>query len=153
VKHPEEYGATCLSCHNLEIWPKKKPGPEHIAKYEVSGEHLGGKHLTAKCSACHQVARIAALGQASKPGFECSTCHQAEDPHKGALGLNCVRCHTTEGWKGEYLRFTHDVMTRFGLDQDHRRLACSKCHDSVNWKTRGTTCAHCHPKFYDNGRK
>ncbi len=153
VKHPEEYGATCVSCHSFDLWTKKKPGAEHILKFEVNGEHLSGKHLTAKCSACHQTARIATLGQSKAPGIECNTCHKSEDPHKGGLGINCVKCHTLEGWKGEHLRFTHDAMTRFGLDQDHKRLACAKCHEIGHWKTKGTTCANCHPNFYGNDKK
>ncbi len=148
VKHPQEYGSRCVSCHNNDRWPKQHPGVEHIWKYETNGEHLAGKHLTAKCNECHQVLRIAVLKAGGRPRIECTDCHKLDDPHKGGLGSNCIKCHGMEGWKGEHLRFTHDSMTRFGLDADHRRTACSKCHDSVNWKTKGTTCADCHPKFY-----
>ena len=153
VKHPEEYGATCVSCHSMEIMPKKYAGSDHILKYEANGEHITGKHLTAKCSSCHQPARIAQSGQVAKAGLFCVTCHKSDDPHKGALGEACTKCHGPEGWKGEHLRFEHDAMSRFGLDQDHRKMACTKCHDHVNWKTKGTTCADCHPKFYDKPKK
>lgn len=53
-----------------------------------------------------------------------------------------------KGSKGEDLKFKHDLMTRFGLDQDHRALACSKCHDPTNWKTKGTAGANCHPNKF-----
>ena len=152
VKHPASYGPLCVSCHNTDRWPKQNPGMDHIVKSQANGEHLAGKHLTDKCSACHQAPKIAALGQVSQMGLECNTCHKEQDPHKGALGANCTKCHSMDGWKGEHLRFTHDAMTRFGLDQDHRRVSCTQCHESGHWKTKGTTCAACHPKFYDKGK-
>ena len=74
----------------LTSWPKKNPGIDHIFKYDASGEHLSGKHLTVRCSGCHQVSRIAALGQPSQLGLECYICHKVEDPHKGTFGFKLM---------------------------------------------------------------
>lgn len=149
VKHPETYGPACLSCHTTGSWIKKDPGVGHILKARASGENLTYKHLTAaKCSQCHDLAKIPALGVASRPGFDCSNCHHQEDPHKGTLGVNCAKCHNMEGWKGENLLFKHDYMTSYVLDQDHKKVACAKCHRDNRWKPTSRECADCHPKLY-----
>ena len=152
VNHPQAYGPTCVSCHTTDRMPKKNPGVEHILKPEFSGQHLGGKHLTADCSACHQPSRLGAAGQSANAVSECYTCHAKDDPHKGALGQNCAKCHSISGWKGDQLLFNHDAMTRFAMDQDHKKLACSKCHENGHWKLETRTCVSCHPKLYDKSK-
>ena len=148
VKHPPEYGATCVSCHAIDRWIKTRPGVDHILKHEVHGEQLLEKHLSAKCDACHNPARVALLGLPGRTQFECVSCHKAnEDPHKGTLGDQCTKCHGTIAWKGETLKFNHNTMTSYGLNQDHKNVACVKCHENNHWKPLNTTCAGCHPKF------
>lgn len=148
VKHPAEYGPTCLSCHTVnQSWLKKKPAVDHVSRNEVNDELLLGKHLTTRCDACHNPAKIPTLGFLAPTGYDCVTCHTKDDPHKGTLGSNCYKCHNTDGWKGESLRFNHDLMTPYPLDQDHRKVACVKCHSDNQWKLTKTTCVSCHPKF------
>ena len=153
VKHPDDYGPTCLSCHQIDRWPRKNPGPDHILKHNVNDQHLSGRHLTAQCRACHEPSRIAELGQVTRLGLACNTCHHKNDPHRGTLGTQCAKCHLMEGWKGEHLLFNHNLMTSFVLDQDHRKLACSKCHAEGRWKPLSTACVTCHPKFYGPGKQ
>ncbi len=153
VKHPEAYGPTCVSCHTVDRWGKQKVGVDHILKHEINGEQLLEKHLTAKCSACHNPARIAVLGKPGQTQFTCVTCHTAkEDPHKGTLGADCTKCHTSIAWKGESLKFDHNTMTSYGLNQDHKNVACVKCHKDNHWKPVDTSCIGCHPKFGNNGK-
>jgi cytochrome b subunit of formate dehydrogenase len=148
VKHPEEYGATCVSCHAIDRWIKTRPGVDHILKHEIHGEQLIEKHLSAKCSACHNPARLAVLGAPGRTQFECVTCHKAnEDPHKGTLGADCSKCHRADAWKGPSLKFNHNTMTSYGLNQDHKNVACEKCHKDNHWKPLNTTCIGCHPNF------
>ena len=148
VKHPEEYGAACVSCHAIDRWIKTRPGVDHILKHEIHGEQLIEKHLSAKCSACHGPARLAVLGPPGKTQFECVSCHKPdEDPHKGTLGADCTRCHRADAWKGPSLKFNHNTMTGYGLNQDHKNVACVKCHENNHWKPLNTTCIGCHPKF------
>jgi hypothetical protein len=153
VKHPEEYGPTCVSCHAIDRWIKKKVGVDHILKHEIRGEQLIEKHLSAKCSACHNPARVAVLGIPGQTQFECITCHQEnEDPHKGTLGVECAKCHRADAWKGASLKFDHNTMTSYGLNQDHKNVACVKCHENNHWKPVNTTCIGCHPKFTNEGK-
>ena len=148
VKHPPQYGPSCTSCHTFSSWPKKNPGIEHIFKIEIAGENLGEKHLSAKCSACHDGRKIGSLEPPHKSEYVCYTCHQQDDPHKKVLGDNCYKCHSSEGWKGESLRFNHDTMTSFALDQDHLKLACTKCHENGRWKPMDAKCQSCHTKNF-----
>ena len=154
VKHPEEYGPTCVSCHAIDHWIKTKPGVDHILKHEIRGEQLIEKHLTAKCSACHNPERLAVLGMTAKAQLDCTTCHTGkEDPHKGTLGADCTKCHRADAWKGESLKFNHNTMTSYGLNQDHKNVACVKCHKDNHWKPLDTSCIGCHPKFTNGGKQ
>jgi hypothetical protein len=153
VTHPAAYGRDCLSCHDTRRWPKKDPGVDHILARKADGEPLSGKHLATECKACHVESRMATLGLASQPGFGCDNCHQKEEPHKGTLGAHCTKCHDLEGWKGEHLLFNHDTMTRYTLNQDHRNVACAKCHKNQQWKPLDDKCDSCHPKFFEKRNK
>jgi hypothetical protein len=150
IKHPEKhressFGTLCVSCHNEKRWGKSAPPLTHIQNYAPQGDKLLGKHLLADCRACHKDAMITKLGLKCPPEEQCAICHKAEDPHKGTLGLDCQRCHTTVGWKAPDLRFDHNTMTKWPLDQDHERVACAKCHENNKWKPVDTTCKSCHP--------
>ena len=153
VKHPAEYGPTCLCCHTVNSWTKKKPVADHVSRNEINDELLLGKHITARCDSCHNPQKIPALGYLGEAKYDCLTCHAKDDSHKGTLGTVCYKCHGTEGWKGETLRFNHDTMTSYPLDQDHRKVACIKCHVNNHWKPINTACASCHPKFTEPGHR
>ena len=43
-------------------------------------------------------------------------------------------------------------MTSYGLNQDHKNVACVKCHENNHWKPVNTTCIGCHPKFTNEGK-
>jgi len=153
VKHPPQYGPNCTSCHTFAAWPKKNPGIEHIFKIEIGGENLSGQHLLAKCSACHDGVRIGPMEQSHKSDYQCQTCHQRDDPHKAVLGDQCFKCHGVDGWKGDDLRFDHDKMASFALDQAHRKVACAKCHENGHWKPLDAKCESCHTKKFLEKRK
>ncbi|HEU4570937.1 MAG TPA: hypothetical protein VFS07_10235 [Gemmatimonadales bacterium] len=72
------------------------------------------------------------------------------NPH-GTLpsGLECTRCHTTEGWRPvrRPLPFDHGRETRFPLEGMHAQAACLACHlggrfDEPRLST--SECATCH---------
>jgi DNA-directed RNA polymerase subunit RPC12/RpoP len=109
--------------------------------------------LVAKCSACHDDVKVGPLDPPHQTEYECLTCHRKDDPHKNVLGNNCSKCHASEGWKGENLRFNHDTMARFALDQDHRKLACTKCHQNGHWKPLDPKCESCHSKTFLEKKK
>ena len=153
VKHPLQYGPSCTSCHTFASWPKKNPGIDHIFKIEIAGENLSGQHLLAKCSTCHDGVKIGSLEPPHKSEYVCYTCHQQNDPHKSVLGNNCFKCHSSDGWKGDSLRFDHDTMASFSLNQDHQKLACTKCHENGRWKPLDAKCESCHTKNFLEKRK
>jgi cytochrome b subunit of formate dehydrogenase len=153
VQHPPEYGNACLSCHQMESWPKKKPGMEHIFNLQVHKENLSGKHLSAKCVSCHDGQKVPSPQAAKGMTFECITCHKGDDRHDPTLGSDCQKCHQVLGWKGEDLRFDHARMSRFVMDQDHRKLACNKCHEANRWKPLDPKCESCHGQDFLNRRE
>ena len=40
----------------------------------------------------------AALPAKQAERLDCTTCHAAQDPHRGRFGASCQSCHTTENW-------------------------------------------------------
>ena len=152
VKHPPDYGNSCTACHTFAGWPKQAPGFGHIFNITIAGDNLIGKHLTAKCNACHDGAKVGALGTPNPAKYDCKTCHLKDDPHKNALGDDCAKCHRSEGWKGEALRFSHD-MASFSLDGDHRKLDCTLCHKNSIWKPLDSKCESCHSKSFLEKRR
>ena len=150
VKHPEAYGTTCTACHAPDAWSKRKGTFDHGRD---AGFDLMGRHLVAKCSACHNTPLMGVVDRSQHTAFTCLTCHQKDDPHRGVLGLDCAKCHTSIGWKGDDLIFDHDKMARFKLDRDHERVACAKCHENGHWKPLDTACSACHSQFFLDQKK
>ena len=150
VQHPPSFGTTCTACHTPAAWPRKEPAFDHRRDFHFE---LAGKHLLAKCSACHNTALMGVLDPTRRPEYTCVTCHQKDDPHKGSLGASCSKCHSSIGWKGEDLLFDHNSMAGFALDRDHINVACAKCHKNSVWKPLDSACASCHTRFFLDGKK
>lgn len=150
VQHPAPYGPACTACHTADAWPPKQPIFDHRTNF---GFELVGRHLLAKCSACHNPAIVGVRDHSRRTPFACATCHQKDDPHQGSLGESCAKCHSSIGWKGEDLLFDHNSMARFALDRDHVNVACVKCHENGRWKPVDPACANCHTKFFLDSRR
>ena len=79
----------------------------------------------------------------------CSSCHA--DVHKGGLGADCTRCHSTQvPFKQARRGFDH-TKARFQLTGAHREVACEKCHKSAVFREMDVfrdrelgACAACH---------
>jgi cytochrome b subunit of formate dehydrogenase len=150
IKHPDTYGRMCTSCHTPFGWAKKEPPFDHARD---AGFDLMGKHLVAKCSACHGEAVVGVIKPGPRLAPVCYSCHQKDDPHKGVLGEECSKCHVPVGWKGEDLIFEHNTMARFILDRDHDHVSCAKCHINGKFKPLDTACSACHTKFFLDDKK
>jgi len=123
----------CAKCHpdhagvefELIEWPGGRPEAFDHAK---AGWPLAGKHAALRCAECHQKKfRKGPATEASNwVGLEpaCGSCHT--DPHRGALGADCARCHSASDWK-KTPGFDHGT-TDFPLAGKHTGLACAKCH-------------------------
>ena len=92
---------------------------------------------TATCAACHKRRSFLEANPA------CSTCHA--DMHKGTLGTDCTRCHSTSvGFKESRKLFDH-THARFALTGAHRTVACEKCHTAGTFRgLEFETCSSCH---------
>jgi hypothetical protein len=140
--HSNVAGKACAGCHPehagrefaLVEWPGGGPRSFDHAR---AGWPLEEKHATLDCRACHRekfrtgaAAARAKVEDASRSwvGLEpsCAACH--EDPHRGALGAECSRCHTARDWK-TVPAFDH-AATAFPLAGKHLQVTCAKCHQA-----------------------
>ena len=129
----------CASCHTEADWHKT------IFDHNKTRFALSGKHAQALCVACHKDAQYRA------PRV-CSSCHQAEDIHRGTMGDNCGKCHGTASW--HRVKFDHNK-TRFPLGQSHADVQCALCHTGkphqFDWLFTGKIqkrerCIACHKR-------
>lgn len=130
-----------------------------------TGFALRSAHARARCSACHAT-RLEPdpRGRTWEParGTRCADCHA--DPHAGQFTTEgrteCARCHDDAG-PFRALIFDHDRDARFALGEQHRGVACAKCHqpqrigehEVVRWRPLPTDCAACHGKNDDPLRR
>lgn len=74
----------------------------------------------------------------------CGGCHI--DPHKSALGLDCLRCHEQESWRPRGLIAEH-ARTRFPLFGAHAAAPCERCHERApvgDFRGAPVECDLCH---------
>ncbi len=152
---PAREGVTgCARCHTASGF---RMPPKAMFDHATWTNHaLKGAHANLDCAACHQ--------RAMKPdehgrtfgwarGTKCQSCHQ--DPHVAQFGapdtVRCDRCHRETTFRD--VAFDHQKDSRFKLDEQHAKLACSACHrevklsdgtKTVRYKPLGITCADCH---------
>lgn len=137
----------CIACHpehqgedfNLIEWDPKK------FAHDQSGFPLKGRHRQiSDCAACHSKAN-ALPGKKGRSyllkSAACASCHA--DPHRGQLGGQCSRCHTTDV-PFKQVAFDHGK-TRFPLQGAHKGLACAACHPDQRWQVPAfSRCSDCH---------
>jgi hypothetical protein len=75
-------------------------------------------------------------------GADCNACHV--DPHAGALGTPCAKCHTTAGWQQNVGGTFDHARTRYPLVGRHARVDCGGCHDRGRRKPAFAACTDCH---------
>lgn len=135
-------GKACVTCHSehngtdfqLVHWLPSLEKFDHIK----TGYVLEGKHAALKCRDCHNPKKIP-MAERRTLGVQdpnhtylglakdCLSCH--EDTHHGQLDKNCLSCHVMTGWKGAQ-KFNH-ANTQYPLTGAHEKLACLKCHRTV----------------------
>ncbi|SFG48847.1 doubled CXXCH domain-containing protein [Novosphingobium sp. CF614] len=133
--HKGQNGADCAACHVPAGWRQVRFDHDVMTRFP-----LKGAHRLAACAGCHkQPPKVA------KPPVTCFGCHAADDPHKGANGQDCARCHKETAWK--IVDFNHGSMTRFPLIGAHAKARCETCHTAPLEKFKlSTECGSCHAK-------
>lgn len=113
------------------------------ARFALTGEHQG-----LPCKKCHR------RKQGQKTRFvnlrfeACSNCHWS--PHARQFKKTCRQCHTSGGWKGRHLSFSHQTQADFVLDRIHIDLPCNTCHTGGKiavYTPLPKTCDACHTDF------
>ncbi len=70
-------------------------------------------------------------------------------PHGDNLKIDCVVCHTTDGWEIANSKFDHSS-TEFELSGQHKDVSCTSCHSTLNFSKAETNCASCHTDVHEN---
>ncbi|WP_303920365.1 hypothetical protein [Draconibacterium sediminis] len=74
-----------------------------------------------------------------------------ENPHGEDLSIDCLDCHTTEGWifSKATARFSHDS-TDFMLEGQHAFTDCRACHTTLVFNDAKSNCMDCHNDMHNN---
>ncbi|MGB5559676.1 MAG: cytochrome c3 family protein [Paracoccaceae bacterium] len=132
--HDDRFGAKCETCHANTKWTEVRF--DHGRDTDFA---LDGAHQKVACNDCH----VQNVFDHPMKGA-CADCHQADDPHRGALGVGCADCHNTQGWIKEVF-FDHDF-TIFPLIGLHRIVPCEECHFDRTFQIAESGCVDCHAK-------
>lgn len=113
--HKNQEGDACEKCHTDRGWRVGVAFSHDLTRFPLTG-----LHTITPCAECH-------LGASFQDAeTQCVSCHRKDDPHGEALGRNCERCHTPNGWR--LWNFDHGKETGFPLEGKHERLVCTGCH-------------------------
>jgi len=133
--HDGQLGLGCESCHAQMSWTGQVRFDHDLTQFP-----LIGSHADVACDQCHA---SSAFHDAAE---NCSDCHRDDEPHRGALGLQCEACHNPRAWQAWV--FDHDGQTEFPITGAHADLTCGACHKAAqnepgNFQTP-QDCGSCH---------
>jgi hypothetical protein len=114
----------CFDCHTTTSFSQVRSDLrfDHNAQTKFQ---LMGQHKIVTCQSCHQSLVFSDLkGKAQ----QCLSCHQ--DQHRGEVGKQCERCHTSKSWVVTDMPEKHQV-SRFPLLGVHRSVNCKQCHTNT----------------------
>lgn len=146
--HKTAFGNDCKSCHLTSSFQRIREGAFDHSKTNFP---LLGKHKLVGCNDCHKG------GISNKPKFEkCIDCHS--DFHKGDFivdnkPVDCVKCHSVEGFKPSLFTVVDHTETNFPLTGAHLAVPCQSCHyEDSKWKFSDLKkyCIDCHKDVHGN---
>jgi len=124
--HSEHHGTSFALVNRRSFALAGIPDPEAF-DHESIGWAMDGEHLELECSECHANAELSVLpaGEVRFLGLDrdCSTCH--EDPHEGAMVLECAQCHG-QAVREDLHSVDHDEL--LPLLGGHADVTCRECH-------------------------
>ena len=131
--HAGFFGVDCIKCHATNEWKGAAVAVATTAIFDHDKTHfsLTGKHRGVVCSACHKGQTFTFAAPIATQN--CTACHVEPKLHTGLFGVDCMKCHTTNEWKGAALAaltaaiVDHDK-THFKLTGKHKGVSCSGCH-------------------------
>jgi hypothetical protein len=152
----------CASCHAHDQAHCGQFGLENCQRCHVQGGDRTSKfdhavtrfpleraHAAVDCSRCHKPAKLGNSPECRDAvkytGLDpqCAGCHV--DIHKGELGDDCAKCHTS-GENFKTLVFDHNADSRFPLTGFHQLVECENCHPGRKYKIEQIVCVDCHKK-------
>ena len=119
----------CEQCHAADQAWSAVPGPAGSTHQRFP---LEGKHLSARCFACHPTGKIEGI-----PTI-CESCHAQNIPIHHETS-HCEACHTPQG----FLPSTRSHV-QFPLSGGHALLSCDRCHTGAGFSGLSFACASCH---------
>lgn len=134
----------CEQCHSAESWTVLL-SPLKFA-HASTGFPLQGQHAVVRCTGCHASLKFSGARNL------CADCH--DDVHRGELGKQCDRCHTSESWLVADMVQKHKN-TRFALVGAHAAADCRSCHPNERnyaFTRVRTDCFACHTRDYAGTR-
>ena len=132
--HSGKLGERCEQCHTTDGWREDVSFDHDFTRFP-----LLGLHVAVPCEQCHTSRSYRDVG------LECIACHRKDDVHKGALGQECAKCHSPNGWKK--WEFDHGKETGFALTGAHAKLVCAGCHIQPADEVKlNQNCLSCHEK-------
>ena len=129
--HFEKLGAKCDDCHSEMGWTESVR-----FNHDFSIFPLTASHRLLVCESCHSSSNF------SQESQKCFSCHQEEDPHNQALGIECDSCHNASTWR--HWQFEHELQTKFPLNGAHQNLQCGLCHTNKTKSQVNKDCYSCH---------
>jgi len=128
--HIGQFGRDCRACHDGVDRYGKNRFDHGQTTYPLTGKHVG-----VPCVQCH--AKVVDPAGFKNAPSDCSSCHRKVEPHRGAYGADCARCHTADDWKKSTFNHNQPVF---------KAQACVDCHlqDDTHHLARGADCGQCH---------
>ncbi|RIJ47384.1 hypothetical protein D1614_14815 [Maribellus luteus] len=73
-----------------------------------------------------------------------------DSPHGDDLKVDCLDCHSTEGWifSASTAKFSHD-QTTFRLEGEHQTTDCKSCHTLLVFSQAKSNCVDCHTDMHN----
>jgi hypothetical protein len=139
-----EISVACEACHTPTAW---RPVRDTLlfSHSRQTDFPLTGRHEQVACQSCHLGLRF---DEPEAFADDCQTCHL--DVHRGNLGDDCARCHSTQDFRLTRGAEVH-AQTAFPLTGAHLQVTCESCHaaDQAGLFTAlDPDCYACHAPDY-----